>query len=205
VFTSIKILSLLSISIDTILIAITLGPKDVAIYSVTNQLFFILTIVAYISNPFWPIFGKAMQSNNFSLVKSTYRSLTALSAFLSVATIIPIILFGRDIIELWFDANVVPSQFLLLGFAFWSLLFCIIQPTVNIMQNKDYTKIFLRYTFIFSIFSLVAKILLIKKYGIEGMVWGASIVFLITYVIPLTVALNKKLDSHISKSNSNRL
>ena len=73
------------------------------------------------------------------------------------------------------------------------------------MQNKDYTKIFLRYTFIFSMLSLVAKILLIKKYGIEGIIWGTSIVFLITYVIPLTVAFNKKLDSHMGKRNSYRL
>jgi O-antigen/teichoic acid export membrane protein len=205
VFTSITILNLLSTSIDAVLIANTLGPKDVAIYSVTKQLFFILTIVAYTSNPFWPIFGKALQGKNFSLIRSTYKSLTALTAILSVTTIIPIILFGRGIIELWLDADVVPSQSLLIGFAFLSLLFCIIQPTVNVMQNKDYTKIFLRYTLMFSMISLVAKILLIKKYGIEGIVWGTSIIFFITYVIPLTLALNKKLDSQIGKSNSYRL
>ena len=142
IFTLINISHLISMGLDTILIARNFGLYEVSIYGITRQIFSVLYFVPLLAMPFWPAFSEALANREFNWVKKTYFKLTILTTSITIAfCILFFSLFGKIIISFWVGESLIPSNLLIFSFSIYWIAYAFSQPGLYLMQTDGFKKI----------------------------------------------------------------
>ena len=178
---------------DNLIITQFLGPEAVTQYAVPYQMFsFALVIFNAIISPLWPAYSEAIARGDLAWVRKTLNRSLKLILLLVGAVSIFFILFGRQILHLWVGSKITPSLFLNIGFGIWMILLTfggsmtILLNAANIFRFQI---IFISLTFIFSV---AFKCLLIHYFSLPGIIWGTICAYILFYLIPYTIFINKK-------------
>ncbi len=196
IFTLINISHLISMGLDTILIARNYGLYEVSIYGITRQIFSVLYFVPLFAMPFWPAFSEALANKEFKWVKKAYFQLTILTSFIAIIFCILFLLLGKIVIGFWVGESLIPSYTLLFSFSFYWIAYSFSQPGLYLMLTDDFKNFLLIITLIFCLFVLTFKLLFIKEIGISGVVVINGLGYVIFLIIPVITFLRGKLTNH---------
>lgn len=202
IFFILGIFTLLGNSSDDIILAHTIGPASVAGYEIVKKLFLFSMFTQFIIQPLWPAFGEALESGDLDWAKRTLKKAILLSIVSSAIISLPLVVFGKQIIELWVGSDFIPSWSLLIGFYVF-VLFANYGGVMSTFLNSGLLiKKQLLIIGLASISSMFFKIILSINFGASGIIWATVIGYSIFYIVPsYRIAFNhlKKM-SYVSKN-----
>jgi O-antigen/teichoic acid export membrane protein len=185
-FFILNLLYLLAFGLDNFIIAGALGNEAVASYSVCVKYFSVsLVLVNLISSSLWAAYGEAFARQDWDwLRKVLWRSLR-LSLLISGGAVLALVVVSRPAIRVWAGPANVPSLALACGMGLWVLL-DMVRVTLSTFFNALNIIWFQTVVLLsFTLLGLGAKFYLVRAVGVEGMVYGSVLVYLLVAAVPM--------------------
>lgn len=183
-FLILQIFAIIGNSSDNIVIAQVLGASAVAGYAVTQKLFTVTQVAQYFIVPLWPAFGEAMARNDRAWARRTLNRALIFSFALGALTALPLVFWGKQIIAIWVGPDVIPSTFLLLGFAFWVFLAGYGGVMSTFLNSGALLSKQTWFYVLASVTAVILKVVLVANWHIAGVIWATVLGYGIFYVIP---------------------
>ncbi len=159
-FLLLSILYLFSRSLDSVIIANTLGIEYVSEYEVSlRPVMIVSTITTMIGSTLWPAFGDAIKKKDYTWAKRVFIRAFFFSSAITLASMFPFFLFGNDIISLWVSNNsffLDNSRFVYL--AFYTVLLCGINIATSYLHADSRIKFQILLYALFLIISIPIKV-----------------------------------------------
>lgn len=184
IFFVLGLFTLLGNSSDDIIIAHTINAKSVAEYEIVKKMFIFSMFTQFIIQPMWPAFGEALESGDYVWAKKTLFKGLKLTIILNAIISLPLLIFGKQIIQLWVGKDFVPQWTLLIGFYMFILLANYGGVMSTFLNSKQLIKKQLLMVTLASLSSVGLKFLLTLKIGVSGAVWATVIGYSLFYIIP---------------------
>ena len=205
IFFFLGIFTMLGNSSDDIILAHTIGPEAVAGYEIVKKVFLFSMFTQFIIQPLWPAFGEALETGDYNWARRTLTKAIKLSILSSAIISLPLLLFGKQIINIWVGPEFIPSWSLLIGFYIF-ILFANYGGVMSTFLNSGaLIKKQLIILGLASVTSVFLKIVLSINFGVSGIIWATTIAYSIFYIIPsYKIAFNhlkNKTNELIKKNN----
>ena len=184
IFFFLGIFTLLGNASDDIILAHTIGPASVAGYEIVKKLFLFSMFTQFIIQPLWPAFGESLESGDFDWAKRTLRKAIKMSIVSSAIMSLPLLVFGKQLIELWIGPDFIPNWSLLIGFYVFILIANYGGVISTFLNSGPLVKKQLLIVGLASISSVLLKIGLSFKFGVSGIIWATVISYSIFFIIP---------------------
>ncbi len=184
IFFFLSFFTLLANSSDDIILAHTLGPASVAGYEIVKKIFLFSMVTQFVIQPLWPAFGEALESGDYNWARNTLKKALILSILISAIISLPLVLFGKQIIELWVGPDFIPSWSLLIGFYVFVLFANYGGVMSTFLNSSTLIKKQLIIIGLASLCSVFLKIVLSINFGVSGIIWATLIGYSIFYIIP---------------------
>ncbi len=183
-----QILTVFGITGDNLIIAHILGTSAVTLYSIPQKLFGVAFIAPFIVRPLWPAFGEAIARGDKAWARKTLVRAILLCTIAGFIFSLFLLFFGKDIIEIWVGEGIIPSNYLLLGFAVWLLLISYGAPIQMFLNGCSLIKEQAILNFVSTSISIPLKIILLwHSKHIESIIWSSFFVYGIFYIFPITL------------------
>ena len=184
IFFLLGMFTLLGNASDDIILAHTIGPESVAGYEIIKKLFLFSMFTQFIIQPLWPAFGEALESGDYNWARRTLTKAIKLSILSSAIISLPLLLFGKQIINIWVGPEFIPSWSLLIGFYVF-ILFANYGGVMSTFLNSGaLVKKQLLIIGLASISSVLLKVGLSIKFGVSGIIWATVIGYSIFFIVP---------------------
>ena len=189
-FLILQLTATLTSSADNLIVAQSLGPSAVAHLAVPARLFAVVSALVIIAlMPLWPAYGEAIARGDVPWVQRTVVRSTILAALVSVATVAPIVVFGKAIIRAWAGAEIDPSQSLLLALGCWTVL-STVGTAVSMFLNASNAIAFQVVCGIaVGLTATTIKTYTGIAYGIAGIIWTTNICYGLFALLPMAFAM----------------
>jgi len=106
-FFVINIASIIMFTTDNIIITQVFGPAEVTSYNVVYKLFSVMLIIqAILFNPLWSAYTDAFRKGDYKWIKNILIKLILLTVPMIIGAIL-LIVFARDIINIWVGPNII--------------------------------------------------------------------------------------------------
>ncbi len=205
-FLILQIMTLIGNASDNLVIAQVLGASAVSVYAVTQKLFTTTMIAQYFIAPLWPAFGEALARNDLTWAKKTLNRALRLSFIMSAATALPLLLFGKKIIFYWVGPGLVPSTFMLVGFALFVFLASFGGVMSTYLSCGALVGRQVGFISAAALTSLGLKIFLAFQWQAEGVIWATLFGYGLFYVIPAFRLAHQSFDNKmILPANSQQI
>lgn len=179
---------------DNLIIARVLGAEQVADYAVPWKLFnFVSVFIAMVVAPLWPAYGEALARGDLEWVRSTFRKSLSITMVFSLTGAALLVLFGRQLLDLWVGPSIQVSTSVLVGLAAWLVLGSCGTTAAMFLNGVGKTKIQAFLALIMTIGNVGLSILLCRQIGIAGAIWGTVISYLLAVAIPLAFLIPRML------------
>src|SRR4029077_16307909 len=123
-FFVIQIAALVLFQTDNLIIAHYLGAAAVTPYSVTWRLFTYTALFQILASPsYWPAYGEAFSRGDRKWIRRSFKMNFKLTVVSTLLLALPLVLFGKWIIEKWAGRVAVPSSPLLFWMGIWSVIY----------------------------------------------------------------------------------
>ena len=194
---SIQIGNLILNNVDSIILVSFLGPVMVSIYSsyvfITRYLNEICAkIELAVVNSFGNIFAKGDNDKVYPL----FKELLIIFIILLFSIGITFSLGIRSFINLWIGKeNYILEYNTVILFSLISLLYILSLPLLSLINSKGLFKDNKNIIFISAITNIVISIILINIYGLNGLLLGTVIAFLVNVILKIRVIENKVLNN----------
>lgn len=208
-FFVISICSSISLNIDNIVVAHTLGSEAVSEYSVIARVFLTLgTVITIINMPFWPTAGDAIEQDDREWLRSTTRRMILLSVCVVAGLALAMLMFGPLAIEIWTSGQVVADLPMLIGWSVWWLLLAAASPLFMVQNAAGVLGPQIVGWCLFLVLSVPAKWIAGQNLGVTAVVWAGVVVYLVV-MWPAAVigyrrtrALNLARSTHMRKADA---
>ncbi|MFM6994754.1 MAG: lipopolysaccharide biosynthesis protein [Sediminibacterium sp.] len=194
IFFILTIFSLVGNTSDNIILARYIDPASVAGYEIVKKLFLFSMFTQFIIQPLWPAFGEALESGDIEWVKRTFKKILKLSILSSSIISLPLLLYGRQIIEFWVGSELIPGWSLLIGFYIFVLFANYGGVMSTLLNSGELLKKQVPIIGLASISSIFLKIVLLKHIGVSGVIWATVIGYSVFYIIPTYRIASKYLN-----------
>lgn len=191
IFIILQLFSLITNYADNVIISRTLGVSFVPTYEIVRKLFMLSFITQFLIQPLWPAFKEAISIEDWTWVKNTFKKAMLYSLIASSVVTLPLLFFGKIIIQKWVGSELAPSTLMLVGFYINILISNFGGVMSTLLNSSDIVSKQVPIVISATILTIVLKIVFSKTIGLEGVIWGTNIAYLIIYV-PLTIRLVKK-------------
>ena len=194
---SIQIGNLILNNVDSIILVSFLGPVIVSIYSsyvfITRYLNEICAkIELAVVNSFGNIFAKGDNDKVYPL----FKELLIIFIILVFSIGITFSLGIRSFINLWIGKeNYILEYNTVILFSLISLLYILSLPLLSLINSKGLFKDNKNIIFISAITNIIISIILINIYGLNGLLLGTVIAFLVNVILKIRVIENKVLNN----------
>ncbi len=174
---------------DNIVIAQILGAAAVAIYSVPQKLFSLVTVtVSIAAAPFWPAYAEAIARGDVSWVRRVFKT----SFWMVLAITIPLCtllaIAGPWILKVAIGKSFQASPALLVAFAIWGVIYSISMVASVLLNGAGVLKEQAVLSVVAGVSNLVLSIALTRRLGVIGVCMG-SIITQFFIVLPITGVL----------------
>jgi O-antigen/teichoic acid export membrane protein len=189
-----QIAAVIAFQTDTLILAhySSHGFEDVSRFSVMAKLFSVATILLNVYlQILWPSYAKAFADNNWQWIKTTFYRSVWLSIAIGILFLIALF-FTQDILLSWWinKAFVIPGM-LFIAFAVWLMVNIIDANIAVILNGLQHLKIQAIWATLMVIANLLLSYILVKQYGIAGVIWGTTISTALFSCIPLILYIRK--------------
>lgn len=114
--------SLTFVNMDTLLIGLVLGPVELAMYSLTVKLVILpFGVFQTYLLPNWPEIKRLYNLKDDRGVSFRFRRMFAQAGYSSFVVSVMILLFGQDIVRIWTNDLILPSNHLILALSVWMI------------------------------------------------------------------------------------
>ena len=179
---------------DNLIAAQVLGSEAVTQYSVPMRMFSILTLISgMLVSPLWPAYGEAIARKDCLWVKNTLiRSLLMTSAIIGLPSII-LIIFGKEILQIWVGEQVSVSFLLFLGLGIWTILQSLGHCLAMFLNGANIIKFQAFVSILMAVVCVFVKIFLANIIGLPGIIWGTIITYSVLCLIPIVFYISHYL------------
>jgi O-antigen/teichoic acid export membrane protein len=184
-FFVVQLAGLLLFQTDNFIIAHFRGPEEVTPYSVAWRLFSYTVLLQVLLVPaIWPAYAEAFALRDTAWIVRTFRLNLVSGIAITALLVVPLVLFGRQLIQLWAGPAAVPSQALLVWLGAWSLINVAMSSVGCILSGSGQIKGQMIYATLTAIANIVLSILLVRPYGAVGVIAATVCAYLVFNVIP---------------------
>lgn len=184
VFFLLGLFTLLGNTSDDIIIAQTLGASAVAGYEIVKKVFLFSMFTQFIIQPLWPAFAEAMESGDIMWAKNTLKKGLLLSILSGAIITLPLVIFGKQLIQLWVGAKFVPSWSLLIGFYAFVFISNYGGVMSTFLNSGPLLAKQLLVVGLSSITAVLLKIYFSLNFGVSGIIWATVLSYSVFYIIP---------------------
>ena len=203
-FFLVQIAALLVIQTDNLIIAHYLGISAVTPYSVTWRLFTYSTFLQVLfAQSLWPAYAEASARGDGMWIKRTLRLSMMASVFFTLMIAVPLVFFGSNIIRHWAGGDAIPGFRILVWMGIWSVLSAFINPVICMLNGVGRIRGQMFYGLATAAANIVLSIFLVKRIGLEGVILGTLLAYLVFGIAPLLIETKiviKSLPSHATVS-----
>ncbi len=187
-FFVIQIAALVLFQTDNLIIAHYLGAAAVTPYSVTWRLFTYTALFQILASPsYWPAYAEAFSRGDRAWVRRSFRINFKLSVASTLLLALPLVLFGKWIIEKWAGSVAVPSSALLLWMGIWSIIYSSMTAQSCLLASSGKVKRQMIYSMLAGGVNLGLSIVLVQKIGLTGVIMGTVCAFVVCVIVPQTL------------------
>lgn len=197
-FFLLQIGGLLVWSIDSFIIAGTLGAASVTKFALVQRLFqFILIPLAIVNAPLWGAYADAHASGDKLFIAKTLKKsmiFTMVGALLSAVLISSL---APQIFYLWIhNASDVPS---ILVWSYGLLVFFMAtgNSLAMFLNGVGEIKSQVFTVGLFCLFAVPLKYFGIIRFGIEGLIWASITAYILTVLLPYLTIFRNRLNQHL--------
>lgn len=182
-----SIFSVVASGMDNVIIAKTMGLKDVAMFAVPAKAAAIIGMLgALLCMPLWSANSEALARRDFSWV----RKRAVQTEFFLICLLIPVVavvyFYGEKLILLWAGDVSESSRMLFFLLSVSAAIITISSPFLMILNAAGMVRLQVMAWAIFLPLSLVAKIAFVSKWGLEWVAIATGICYSIT-IFPMAV------------------
>jgi len=157
-------------------VSMILGAEATSIYSVTARLFAIPSIVVSQSMAtLWPAYGEALTCGDIGWARSARRSSIRLGIGAATTMSLGLVVLGQPTIRAWAGPRVVPGSDLLLAFAAWTIEAAVACALAVFLCGMRAMRFQVVCSITTAIANLVLSIVLTRRLGVSGVVWGSLV------------------------------
>ena len=191
---------------DVVVAARILGPAAAAEYSVALRLFLLVpTILSMVFLPLWPAYGEAIQRGDIAWLRRTLIRTTALGVVVTTASSAFLLIFGRDVLQIWLGPVFDPPFMLLLGMALWAIVNTAFTSISMVLNGATVIGFQVVTATIMAGASIAASIVLAGRFGVSGIIWGTLLAYVVCAALPTLWYLPRVLRSLESRASSRGL
>lgn len=170
---------------DSFVITQILGPDKVTEYNVPYRLFSVVIImISFFLAPLWPAYAEARARGDVAWVKRTLRRSMLVSFGFNFLAAVVLVLVGRWIISLWVKDAVAPTTVLMIAFALYLIVNGLHQPLSTLLNGLSIVRFQLICWIAMAATNITLSIVLTKRYGVPGVVFGTVIANFVCFVLP---------------------
>lgn len=199
---SIQVGNLILNNVDSIILVSFLGPTMVSIYS--SYVFitrYLNEICAKIELSVVNSFGNIFANGDSDKVYPLFKELLIIFIVLVFSIGITFCLGIRSFINLWIGKeNYILEYNTVILFSLISMLYILSLPLLSLINSKGLFKDNKNIIFTSAITNIVISIILINIYGLNGLLFGTVIAFLVNVILKIRV-IEKKVLNNIKHSN----
>jgi O-antigen/teichoic acid export membrane protein len=168
-FFIVTVIYAITFTADNIVIARTLGPDAVALYSVSDRLFQIIAVaLTMINAPLWPAYAEAYAKGNGSWVVATFRKSIALNLLFGGGAAIILVSASKWVFPLWIGSAVTPPLVLLAWIAIRRLMEALYNACNNMMNAIDMITLQIAFGCAMASSAMLLRVWLVSPFGIIG-------------------------------------
>ena len=142
----------------------------------------LLQTIAYPS--LWPAYTEAYARQDYGWIRRTLRSNFKFSFWTSLAVILFLVIFGSKIVRLWAGEAAVPPFSVILWMGTWRLMLSTLLVGSCLLNATGHLKGMTIYGSATAILNLVFSVLLVKPFGIAGVIAGTVLAFALANYLP---------------------
>ena len=175
---------------DVLVAANVLGPDAAATYSVTFNLFMLApSLMGLGLTVIWPAYTEAIARGDSSWVRQTLRRTIAWSLAGVTVVSLGLVLVSGYAIGLLTQGQIEPPIGLVIGMAIWAILRSLFNCIAILMNAATVVRFQVTIAVLMSIGSIGASYTLARIIGIEGIIWGTVVAYVLLAAIPTLLYL----------------
>lgn len=165
---------------DSLIISSSLGAEQVAVFAIVQRLFQLATQpMSMLNAPLWGAYADAHARGEKQFIRKTLKK--SLITTFSYALIVSIVIvsFGESIIRVWTGNLILIPYILLIAYGCWAILEVTGNSLAMFLNGCGIVKQQVITVLVFSTVSIAVKFYMVTTYGLEGMIIGAVVTYLI--------------------------
>jgi O-antigen/teichoic acid export membrane protein len=192
-FFGLNLLTLIGLNTDSLVLSMTLGSSSVVQYGFVQKLSQVAYVLWAFFQALWPAYGEAIARGDKRWVKRTFL-VTTLGLFgVGLALGTSLYLLGGEAVRLWSRGQVYPDPMLLLGFAAFIAVNCLVGSLSSLMNAARMLRFQFKCLLMASLTAIALKIHFAYVVGVPGPIWATSVCYLLFFVVPCGAFVLKRL------------
>lgn len=192
-FLILSILTTIGLSMDTFIVANTIGLSDAATYSILYKITaFISVACMMICTPLWSANGEAMARRDFAWIRKSTKRVTVISLLIAVVASTVLLLFSRQIFAMWLGRNLAYSSMCITGLCIMQVLLSGISASFMVLNAANVVVKQIVVFAIFTVLTITLKFWLAPIYGVDIVPW-ISVVCYAVVIVPLVLMWTRKV------------
>jgi O-antigen/teichoic acid export membrane protein len=184
-FFVIQVAGLVLFQTDNLIIAHYLGAAAVTPYSVTWRLFTYTMIFQILAGPsYWPAYAEAFSRGDRDWVRRSFRLNLKVTIGSTLLLALPLVFFGRWLIQRWAGPAAVPPMSLLLWMGVWCVISAATCSQSCILASSSRLRGQMTYSIAAAAVNIVLSVLLVQKIGLSGAILGTIAAYLTCILVP---------------------
>ena len=183
---------------DSLIISSTLGAASVAVYSITQRLFqFSSMSIGMLQAPLWGAYADANARKDKAFIRNTLFRSIIVTALLSLLGVSILLIFNKQILQLWLANEIVIPLAFLCAFGIWSVLESMGGALGTFLNGMHIVKPQMMAVLLFIAISLPLKFLMIKEYDILAIPIATMVAYLTSKIFTYGIVYLKDIKKHI--------
>ncbi|WP_067515009.1 MATE family efflux transporter [Endozoicomonas ascidiicola] len=198
-FFLLAVFSTITLQVDYVILSQLLSGTDIVIYNIVSKIF-ILVIFCYtaVLSALWPVLTELLRLNKWDKVRNyIWRYIICGFAFVCIATAFIILVRGYVVNLLAPGSDIILPIGTLIFFGIYQLVRVWTDTYSVVLKSINKIKPFLVLVPVQALFSILFQIYGANNYGINGLVAGLIMSFIVTVFWGLPFAVNKQIKSNI--------
>ena len=193
-FFLIGIMALVVFETDNLVISHYLGAAEVPQYSLTYTLFSYTSLPQNLVFTFlWAAYTEAIARKDIGWVSRAFHLNLWLGMAFTAAGVAVLVFLTKPFIEWWAGAAVVPSTALVLWMAAWSMINSWTSPIACLLASASHLRNQLIYSGFSTVSNAVLSIVLVQRWGVEGVIAATVISYIIFVCGPTYIDVERLL------------
>jgi O-antigen/teichoic acid export membrane protein len=187
-----QLAALICFETDCLILAHYTTYANVTQFSIAGKIFAVPAILlsVYLQS-LWPAYAKAYSNGGWQWIKQIFRHSLIVTLLGAVFFIAALYVLKGLLLKYWLSGQIQIPAALFLAFSLWTILNSIDSNIAALLNGLNKLKIQVFLALLMVVSNLTFSILLVKFYGVPGVIWGTIISTSLCSTIPCAVYIKK--------------